>query len=271
VPNGEAGPNHSRQLKTVNGSLKLVAKLLLRNDDLVLLLKAVKIALDVKLDKAYDATIPLFATAIKSTNPVILDVGANMGQFASRLSGQFPGGRIYCFEPVHHNVVGLSRIKRWLNLENISIHEEALCDMIGIEPIHIPVFDGAYQDGALAVLERSKKSYDNVRYHVETVRTNTIDAFATACEISRLDLIKVDTEGAEERVVQGGMRTINELLPILYLETPFDEPWLSSLYDNGYRPFYNDGVKLYTPSAEDRQVNVLLVHHSKLDQISQLF
>ena len=167
------------------------------------------------------------------------------------------------------NVLGLRRVKRWLHLENISIYEEAVCDAVGIEAIHIPVFNGTYRDGALAVLEGSKQSFDNVGYHVETVCTNTIDAFVAAHGISFVDFIKVDTEGAEDRVIKGAMRTISHSLPSLYLETLPDQPWLNSLYNRGYHSFYSDGMKLYS-AHRGAAINILLVHDSKLSQISDL-
>jgi FkbM family methyltransferase len=173
-----------RYLNSPNQRLKRVAKMLLRDDNLILFLKAIKIALDASiLHKTYDNIFSLLPTSIGKSDPVVLDIGANMGQFASRISRQFPDGQIYCFEPVHANVVGLYRVKRWLHLENVRVFEEALCDSVGSELIHIPVFNGAYRDGALAVLEGSKRSYDNVDYHVEAVRTNTIDAFVVAHKI----------------------------------------------------------------------------------------
>jgi FkbM family methyltransferase len=159
-------------LKTTNERLKRVTKMLLRNDNLILFLKAIKIALDASvLHKTYDKVFSLLPMIIGKPDPIVLDIGANMGQFASRMSRHFPVGQIYCFEPVHANMVGLCRVKRWLHLENVSVFEEALSDSIGSESLHIPVFKGAYRDGALAVLEGSKTSYDNVSYHVEAVRT----------------------------------------------------------------------------------------------------
>jgi FkbM family methyltransferase len=261
-----------RYLKSTNERLKRLAKTLLRDDDLIFFLKAIKIGLDASiLHKTYDKIFSLLPMIIGKPDPIILDIGANMGQFAARISRQFPDGQIYSFEPVHANVIGLCRVKRWLLLENVKVFEEGLCDSVGSELIHIPVFKGAYRDGALAVLEGSKRSYDNVSYQVEAVRTNTIDAFVAAHKIDRVDFIKVDTEGAEDRVVGGGMSTIGRFAPTLYLETPFDQFWLDCLYDRGYRPFYNDGVKLWTPHTGERQNDVLLVHCSSLNRISGLF
>jgi FkbM family methyltransferase len=252
------------RLHTVNSRLKIITKFVVQREDVVLFLKAVKIAADVSLNKTYDPIIPLLGSIVATPTPTIFDIGANMGQFAARLSRHFPCGQIYSFEPLHANAVGLRRMKRWLHLANVTILEEALCDRIGVEAMHVPVFGGGYRDGALAVLEGSKRPYDNVTYHVETVRTNTIDAFAAARAIDRVDFVKIDTEGAEERVVRGGLGLISGSLSALYIEAPHDRPWLSVLYDIGYRPFYTDGATLYPPREGEQQTNVLVVHESKI-------
>ena len=195
--------------------------------------------------------------------------GANMGQFASRVARQFPAGSIYSFEPVRTNAIGLRRVLRWLMVANVEISEEAICDVVGVEPIHIPNFDG-YQDGTLAVLEGSKHAFSNVTYHVETVRTNTLDAFAAARDVKRLDFLKVDTEGAEERVIRGGIGLVSALLPTLYLEVAPDRPWMELLYGKGYLPFYTDGAALHPPRPGEWQNDLLLVHRSRTDRLSGL-
>lgn len=254
-------------------ALKVATKAVLRNDRLLLWLKSVKLAVEASILRpisAYDRLIPLLPEIIGRKDPVILDVGANMGQFALRVAQQFPEGHIYSFEPLHESAVGLQRARSWLRLSNIIIHEEAVCDAVGTEMLHVPMLKGGFRDGALAVLEGSKISYDNVRYHAELVRTNTIDALTKALELNRIDFIKVDTEGAESRVISGGLATIERLLPTLYLETPFEQPWLRGLYENGYQPFYNNGAKLFVPQAGMRQTDVLLVHSSRRSQIAHL-
>ena len=256
-------------LSTTNHMLKVTAKRILRNDDLVLFMKAAKIAFEVWTDQASDLIFPLLPEIIVSPDPVVIDIGANMGQFASRVARRFPAGRIYSFEPIRTNGVGLRRVLRWLRVSNVEIFEEAVCDTTGTERIHIPNFHG-YQDGTLAVLERSKRAFSNVTYHVVTVRTSTLDAFVTAQEVGRLDFLKVDTEGAEERVVRGGMQVISTLLPILYMEVTPDQAWMQVLYDIGYLPFYTDGVKLHSPRPGELQNDLLLVHRSKTDPMAKL-
>jgi len=256
-------------LRTTNRALKVMTKRILRNDNLVLFLKAMKIAIESRVGKAYDLIFPLLPQIVGSTEPVIFDVGANMGQFASRVARQFPAGSIYSFEPVRTNAIGLRRVLRWLMVTNVEISEEAICDVVGVESIHIPNFDG-YQDGTLAVLEGSKHTFSNVTYHVETVRTNTLDAFAAARDVKRLDFLKVDTEGAEERVIRGGIGLVSALLPTLYVEVAPDRPWMQLLYGKGYLPFYTDGAALHPPRPGEWQNDVLLVHRSRMDRLSGL-
>jgi FkbM family methyltransferase len=269
-PMPQLGMNvRTTSLRTTNHALKVMAKRVLRNDDFVLFLKAAKVAVESRAGRASDWIFPLLPQIIETPDPVIIDVGANMGQFASRAARQFPGGQIYSFEPVRTNAIGLRRVLRWLRVANVEVLDEAICDMVGVEPIHIPSFD-AYQDGTLAVLEHSKRVYDNVTYHVETVRTNTLDTFTAAREIKRIDFLKIDTEGAEDRVVSGGMAIITALLPTLYMEATPDQPCVEALCARGYLPFYTDGVRLHPPRPQERQNDVLLVHRSKVDRLAKL-
>jgi hypothetical protein len=93
---------------THNKWLKIAAKLLLRENDLVHFVKAAEIGFDIKIGKRYDPIIPLFPVILQNDEPTILDIGANMGQFGGRLSRIFLNGCIYSFEPIHSNVIGLN-------------------------------------------------------------------------------------------------------------------------------------------------------------------
>ncbi len=256
-------------LRTQHHALKVATKWLLRNDNLVWFLKSAKIAFDLYLDRPYDPIFRMLPEAIGRPDPIIVDVGANMGQFASRIARQFPGGRIYSFEPIRTSARGLRRVLGWLKLDNVQVFNEAMCDKVGVEAMHVPVFS-TYADGALAVLEGSKRSHSNVTYNVEQVFTNTIDAFVSAHEIARLDFLKVDTEGAEERVVRGGMDTITRALPMLYLEALPGSPWLRGLYDLGYHPFYTNGKSLHMPRPGEQRNDVPLVHQSQIARLTRL-
>jgi FkbM family methyltransferase len=50
------------------------------------------------------------------------------------------------------------------------------------------------------------------------VMVSTLDAFVQEHGLSRLDFVKIDVEGFEERVLRGGVRTLRTLRPTLLLE-----------------------------------------------------
>jgi hypothetical protein len=55
--------------------------------------------------------------------------------------------------------------------------------------------------------------------HLEVVvRTQTLDAFVTDQGIERLDFVKADVEGAELRVLEGGVDAIERFRPKVLLE-----------------------------------------------------
>lgn len=52
----------------------------------------------------------------------------------------------------------------------------------------------------------------------ETIEVRTLDAFAHAHALTRLDFLKADVEGWEARMLAGGIETIGALKPKLFLE-----------------------------------------------------
>ena len=56
-----------------------------------------------------------------------------------------------------------------------------------------------------------------------TVKTETLDHFVTEKSISGVDLIKIDTEGTENFILQGAEETIQQFHPIIICETLFDK------------------------------------------------
>jgi hypothetical protein len=52
----------------------------------------------------------------------------------------------------------------------------------------------------------------------QTIEVRTLDAFAAAQNLTRLDFLKADVEGGEARMLMGGMKTLSALKPKLFLE-----------------------------------------------------
>lgn len=121
----------------------------------------------------------------------VCDVGANLGVItllAARLVGA--SGRVLAFEPVPGNCE-LLRYNVTLNgYANVSIFQKAVSDQTGVAEIHLSNFCGSH-----SLLPQPAEATGQI-LSVETVR---LDSFP---ELQRLDLIKIDTEGAELSVLR---------------------------------------------------------------------
>lgn len=116
---------------------------------------------------------------------VVLDIGANAGEFA-HVCARY-GARVFCFEPdptvfacLQKNIAGLANV-------------EAIGDVIWKE-------DGEI-DFALAP-ERADSSVFADGPKVKK-RAVTIESFVRERRLSRIDLLKCDAEGAEPEVLEG--------------------------------------------------------------------
>lgn len=123
--------------------------------------------------------------AALSANSVVLDIGANAGEFA-HVCGRYQA-RVFCFEPDPKVFACLQR--NIADLPAVSAHDAVVWNT-----------DGDI-DFALAP-ERADSSVfaDGPRIRKSTV---TLEAFAREKGLSRIDLIKCDAEGAEPEVLEG--------------------------------------------------------------------
>ena len=153
---------------------------------------------------------------------VAVDVGANIGCHAIVMAhAAGPNGMVIAFEP--HPVVR-ERLIRNINLNRLS----------NIVPCSLALSNEAGQ-AALYSSNREDanqgiSSFYNV--HAEfafppetmSVEVDTLDAVMQRQQLARLDFIKIDTEGNEVRVVQGGVDSIRKFRPSIVFEYS-DELW----------------------------------------------
>ncbi|MBA5865470.1 MAG: FkbM family methyltransferase [Nitrospira sp. CR1.3] len=149
---------------------------------------------------------------------VLLDVGANFGHYSITLADAV--GRaceIHAFEPFPPNADRLRTNIRLNGLErHIHVHPVGLSDSSGVGKMMIR----ADNSGAatLAVTEEAAVGARNIEL-------TTLDAFCERHGIAKVDFIKVDVEGFEEKMVSGGTKTIERFAPNMLIE--FDPPKLT--------------------------------------------
>ncbi len=138
---------------------------------------------------------------------IVVDVGANVGQFAMAAAIRLKAAHIYSFEPSSHAYALLQAGIRDAGLQEI------------IDPQHCALSDREED----AVLYSSQPGaaiaslYDLHNPPVafkpefnETVTTTTLDKFCADHRIERIDYLKIDVEGHEFSVLRGAARMLSE-------------------------------------------------------------
>jgi len=141
---------------------------------------------------------------------VVLDIGANIGIYsliASESIGKI--GRIYAFEPANIAYSSLLYNIKLNRIDNIYPIKAGVSDHSGRAIFNI-CHDDAYNSLGEAPLKQIIKS--------ETIDLMSIDDFVINYKIAKVNVIKVDTEGAEYLVFKGAHKTLNKHKPILFFE-----------------------------------------------------
>ncbi len=148
----------------------------------------------------------------------VLDVGANVGQFAEFLRSRGYQGRIISFEPIQSVFQSLAATAKLDG--NWEAHNFALGAASGETTINVAEFSvySSILDQTSAATEFSSGATVT---HQETITVRTLDEVASG--LSGNLFLKIDTQGYEKQVLQGGWKTLPRLkgilmeLPIIHL------------------------------------------------------
>lgn len=129
---------------------------------------------------------------------VVLDIGANIGAATVFFSELYPAATIHAFEPIPGNHEVLSRNAAARRPPgSIHCHLLALSDKDGeIQMIHSP---GAHNNGGWSFYQRGAKG-DETKVSVPMRASGD---FLRELGLDRIDVIKIDTEGAEREILRG--------------------------------------------------------------------
>ena len=158
-------------------------------------------------------TLEFFYGLIKDLkNPVIMDIGANTGGY-SLLATLIKDLKVFAFEPVPitHEVLK-SNIQLNDVEDRVQSFQIALSNVIGKTVVHLP--SSGYESG-LACLGTPHRFKDWKDFEVPMT---TLDAFTEDQKIDRVDFLKIDIEGSELFVLQGGEKFIKKCRPSIFLE-----------------------------------------------------
>ncbi len=159
-----------------------------------------------------------------------VDVGSYVGEHcvrASRIVGD--RGRVYAFEPIPATFEVLMRNIYSNRLRNVLCERIALSDRCGEAAYEHRLYpDGS---GLARVAENHEINKINPVLWTRTVNTMSLDEYARKKDLLAIDLLKLDVEGAELKVLRGSRGILSSFGPALVFE--FDTR-LMATYD--FRP-----------------------------------
>jgi FkbM family methyltransferase len=147
---------------------------------------------------------------------VFLDVGAHIGYFSIKASAQVgPTGRVVAFEPNPETLKLLRENVKVNRTFNILIQPVACTDRERTLNLYAaPIVNtGA---SSLSQQNASVSASDLPRPY--TVRGRAIDDVIRELNLSRVDAVKIDVEGAEVSVLRGALTTLKQFHPKVVVE-----------------------------------------------------
>lgn len=137
---------------------------------------------------------------------VVLDLGANLGVFATRAAKRVgPSGRVIAVEPHPGNFARLQGNARRNGLARLECVEAAAGDREG--QVELFVHDRGINH---SITRGSGKSV--------TVPLRTVDGLVRERGLERVDFLKIDIEGAVPGALRGASETLKRFRPLISLE-----------------------------------------------------
>jgi FkbM family methyltransferase len=177
---------------------------------------------------------------------IFADIGANAGYFtvlaALRVGAS---GHVYAFEP---NPGVRQQLRRHVDLnavrDHVTIADVALGDR---DEDDVQLFVSCWpENDGIASLTPSAETIARGGLRDDAtipVRVRRFDTWAAAVQPSRIDLMKIDVEGAETQVLRGMIETLDRIRPRrLIVETMRGSEAVALLHARGYRSTVLDEI-----------------------------
>lgn len=174
------------------------------------LLKSVIVHLELPLTQnlKYDIYTKKIMRRVLKNSSNCIDIGCHKGEILDEILKFAPSGNHYAFEPLPHLYKFLQDKYRG---KSITLYPIALFNTKGVTSFKYVVNAPAYS----GILERNY-DFPDPEINELKVETDLLDNLIPAD--SQIDFIKIDVEGAEFPVLQGGVKTICRCKPVIIFE-----------------------------------------------------
>lgn len=150
-----------------------------------------------------------------SPNGTFIDVGAHIGYYSLKAAGVVgPNGHVLAVEP---NPQTLPKLRA-----NIQASDARA---VGVWPVACAQTESTLEFYAAprsntgeSSLSKENASQDSPATAKYSVRARPLDAIVKEAKLDRVDVIKIDVEGAEFEVLKGAVQTLTDYRPVLIVE-----------------------------------------------------
>lgn len=199
----------------------------------------------------------LFLRTFLKSDMTFVDVGANQGEFTLYACSKLTSGKVLAFEPTSYQLGLLQTNIALNNFKNVEVNSYGLYK----EEAKLEVFtsyDTSVHSGTNEGLSSLYKS--ETRQEVEEVIDLKVFDTEYYEKLSRIDVVKIDVEGAELFVLKGMIKSLKKFQPMLLIEmnkkTFQDagytmEDVVQFLEDLNYKPYKLFRGKIYEITRND--------------------
>ena len=152
---------------------------------------------------AMDAEIRAAVRLIDRPDPIVLDVGANTGEWSARLLKAVPGARLLLCEPQPACQAAI----RQRELPHAELIPQAISDC---EDEARELFTSGATSGIASLHQRDDTCFDGLQFATIEVLTTTIDRIVETRSLDRIDFLKMDIEGHELHALHGARQSLAE-------------------------------------------------------------
>jgi FkbM family methyltransferase len=164
-----------------------------------------------RVDSYEPETMRVFLSLLRPGS-VFLDVGANTGLFALTAAALHDTAQVHAFEPLPLIARRLRRNVRLNKLSRIVVNRAAVGRLAGETELHVPATGFCLPSSASMAAGLFGKT------RAIRVPLVSLDSYARSRDLPRVDVIKIDTETTEHRVIDGACMLLGRDQPALIVE-----------------------------------------------------
>jgi len=187
----------------------------------------------IAVKRKYETHVTTYMRHLLKPGHVVVDIGANIGYYTLLAASQVGDtGKVIAFEPHDQNCTLINMSLQANKFTNVVVHPYAVLDKKG--EIGFNIVEGS-SNGVIDLIKTS-------RYQVDAIQ---LDTFLK--NEHRIDIVKLDIEGAEGLALKGMHKLIQQHQPIIFTEfSPHSlitrsgisaEEYLDRLHELGYQLF----------------------------------